>query len=664
MINISLRYRLLFLFLCSSLLIILVVIPYNVYHFNRKEQIAVVMDEIEEVYINLLRDLKDGADFFHQETVNPLFFITGGSPFIERHKQAMDSLSCRFASLRNSSDLSRMGLDSLVEALSADIAVYDSLFCLVAKCIHERGFKDWGVEGEMRRWAHLMESSPELNQVTLLMLRRHEKDYIIRNQEQYITQLLSLARTLAEQISASTSMSSARKEDLLHYLDQYTRIFLTMVRLDNEIGIRGNTGLKWEVDQMVKQVEQKIQILTERGIHAKERAYAHLELYYLVFSILVIVTGIFMSLVISRRVTTPILQLDRYMNSFVESCFTINEDINIQHSKDEIGKLSDNFKIMRDQMVDHLNYFKERVAERTEEVTAQRDKIMLQKEEIEAQRDELERVNQVIDRQKKLVEQRNKNLMDSIRYAKHIQEALLPDEAYLGSLLPSHFVLNKPRDIVSGDFYWADKVVHKNMTHVLFAVADCTGHGVPGAFMSLLGHNGLSLALRGHNKLSLKYILSILNRTVYESLHGKSHANFVQDGMDIALCKIDMENLELEFAGSFRPLVIVRAGRIVQYPGDFCPIGVSPAFEKEITIHKIQLQPDDHLYIFTDGYSDQFGGEEGKKLKGRRFRDLLVQASELSITDQKAFLENAFYQWKGKESQVDDVLVLGIKIDA
>jgi transcriptional regulator with GAF, ATPase, and Fis domain len=269
-----------------------------------------------------------------------------------------------------------------------------------------------------------------------------------------------------------------------------------------------------------------------------------------------------------------------------------------------------------------------------------------------------ERTKEVV-KQKEIIEETNKHITDSIKYAKRIQEAFLPTESMVNALLKSAFVLYKPKDIVSGDFYWIEKKDNK----VLFAVVDCTGHGVPGAFMSIIGFNALNQIVNEYNYTKPSEILTQLNKSISTTLSQKVEDSKIRDGMDVALCLLDLENLTLEFSGAFSPLFILRDGEVLKTKGDKHPIGNFVGAEDfEFTNHEIQLMQGDKLYIFSDGFVDQFGGAGGKKLKYNAFRNLLTENHQKTMLDQKTAINNFFETWRAGYEQIDDVCMIGVSI--
>lgn len=264
-----------------------------------------------------------------------------------------------------------------------------------------------------------------------------------------------------------------------------------------------------------------------------------------------------------------------------------------------------------------------------------------------------------IEAQHNQLEHKNKEITDSIKYAKHLQLAILPPDNQVKKLLPDSFVLYKPKDIVSGDFYWVEE--HNNS--VLVAAADCTGHGVPGAFMSIVGNNLLQQAVAVYGLTIPALILDNVNKNISRMLHQSEEVSNVKDGMDVALLSIEKKSNKLQFAGAYNPLWILRDGAIKEYVADKHPVGAFIGEElKQFKNHEIEIQKGDILYIFTDGYADQFGGPKGKKYKYKQLQERLLSMNNLSMDEQKNKLDAEIENWKGDLDQIDDILIIGIKI--
>lgn len=271
----------------------------------------------------------------------------------------------------------------------------------------------------------------------------------------------------------------------------------------------------------------------------------------------------------------------------------------------------------------------------------------------------IEEQKQTVENQKHIVEEQNKDITDSIRYAERIQTAILPPDKQWYSLFPQSFVFYKPKDILSGDFYW----IEQKGDLIFVAAADCTGHGVPGALISIVNYNLLNKAVLEKDLNDPADILNYVNHQLTLALHQTYQESSVKDGMDISLCVLNTKTFELQFSGANNPIYIIQQKEFNQLNANKFPVG---AFVDEqvqsFTSTKIQLQKNDVIYLFSDGYADQFGGEKGKKFKYKQLKDLLQDSQDVSMTEQYSVLENKFYNWKGKLEQVDDVLIIGIKV--
>lgn len=298
------------------------------------------------------------------------------------------------------------------------------------------------------------------------------------------------------------------------------------------------------------------------------------------------------------------------------------------------------------------------VDERTLELKNQNDELHALNAEIIMQRDEIEQHNSEISEQKEQIEVKNKKILDSIHYAKRIQNALLPSSENINDLLPNSFVFYQPRDIVSGDFYYIKKIRNK----LFFAVADCTGHGVPGAFMSLLGVALLNDIVDSRAISEPDKILEAMRIQIKSLLHQSNSHRGPDDGMELAFCVADLDKQELKYAGAGSPLFIIRNGDALEVKPDRMPIGVYPK-EKPFTGHIVKLEKNDSIYLFTDGYLDQLGGPERKKFKRNKFKDLLLMIAHHEMDAQKQILADTMHQWMGDVHQTDDILVLGAKLN-
>jgi serine phosphatase RsbU (regulator of sigma subunit) len=247
--------------------------------------------------------------------------------------------------------------------------------------------------------------------------------------------------------------------------------------------------------------------------------------------------------------------------------------------------------------------------------------------------------------------------MESLQYAKRIQESILPDIEVLSEKKIDYFVLYKPKEVVSGDFYW----YYSKEKIDFLAVADCTGHGVPGAFMSIMNYNLLNQSIQDEHILEPNKILDNVKQKLIFNLNRQGVKN-VRDGMDIAMIAIDYEKQKIAFAGAHNPLWLIRNEELTEVKSDKMSVGLDEFHVNEsFSVKTIDILQGDVIYLFSDGYADQFGGEKNKKFTYKQLKEVLLNIHTLSMKQQKVVLENTFLNWKKDEEQIDDVCIMGLK---
>jgi serine phosphatase RsbU (regulator of sigma subunit) len=250
-----------------------------------------------------------------------------------------------------------------------------------------------------------------------------------------------------------------------------------------------------------------------------------------------------------------------------------------------------------------------------------------------------------------------REITESLKYASYIQQALFPTSSEINRYLPDHFLYFQPCNVVSGDFYFISG--HSEIT--CLAVGDCTGHGVPGAFMSIMGITFLNSIISHYEPLRASLVLNQMREHVMKALSQTGTQSEQKDGIDMAFCLINHEKNCMEFSGAFNPIYRIRNKNLQEFQGDKMPVGIGSEQEKSFTNNLVDLEEGDMIYLFSDGFADQFGGKEEKKFKYRPFRDLLISISDLSVPEQKNQLQQTFDTWKGNLKQLDDVLVFGFR---
>jgi phosphoserine phosphatase RsbU/P len=365
-----------------------------------------------------------------------------------------------------------------------------------------------------------------------------------------------------------------------------------------------------------------------------------------IFTVIVVIILLYRK---TRVITDPIKNLVSNVNRITAGHFSERADV---IGNNEITSLSEQFNEMIAQLESYYNELEEKVRIRTAEVVAQKEEIEAQRDTLQEQRNMLAKVNDSL--QKAYTE-----IEDSIHYASRIQNAILPPDDFLKKVIPNAFFFYKPRDIVSGDFYWVAAKDDK----VVIAAVDCTGHGVPGAFMSIVGNNTLNYALNVENATQPSRILEILDQGVSDTLRQTNSDSSVHDGMDLAMVTIDKKKNILQYSGAFNPLILIRDGEVEKIKADRTAIGGHIVKEKKsFTNHEIEYKEGDVFYMYSDGYADQFGGVKGGKYMSGKFVKFLQSIHHLSLEEQYEKLDHELITWRGEEPQIDDILVIGIKV--
>lgn len=358
------RHRLLFwflIFISSSLIIISLSITY----IHQREDIAEKTELVETAYIMLLQSVKAQQDFFSYETKNPTFFQTTKSQYLDVYNVALDSTYHLLSKVNFSGESE--SLSGSISMLQKEIRASDSLFHFLIGKVVERGFKNFNLIGKMRRDAHWLEEANELSKVQILSLRRHEKDYIIRNQWIYVDRLNRLAIEIEKTIRKST-LTNERQDSILYRLNGYTTKFSQLVSLDKLTGIKDNTGLKKRLDDSIVILEKGFSHTVVTAKSWMQQRFRRLTLAFGFTALGALIVSIILSYFIAKRITNPLTELTLHITKFVNSNFTLETDHPVIRSKDEIGKLTQNFSILKDEVISRLKFFKQKVDERTAEL--------------------------------------------------------------------------------------------------------------------------------------------------------------------------------------------------------------------------------------------------------------------------------------------------------
>ncbi len=377
----------------------------------------------------------------------------------------------------------------------------------------------------------------------------------------------------------------------------------------------------------------------------------------LVLFIPIFFIGLLVSLYLAHRFARPIIQLAKAAQALGNENWNANTHINTHDELRILGK--------------ELSKMGTKIKNKIQEQNILNEDLSQKYQKIQEQNEELETQKNFIENQNRLIQDKNDRITASINYAKRIQTAMLPENDDLIENFSEYFIYYEPKDIVSGDFYWFDVVKIREKKYFILAVADCTGHGVPGAILSMLGSNLLSNFVTYQKIINPQKILYLLDKYIKDELNQENNQTGIsQDGMEIAICTIDLDTLKMDFSGGGRPAYIFRNNDLINLKGNKITIGGVGYTNKndlnenyfEISTQTLQLQKDDTIYLFSDGYKDQFGSENNIKIGSNSFKNILSNAQNIPLYLQKNYLENYFDEWKREYEQIDDVLVVGIKI--
>lgn len=815
----SIKSKLIAAFLTFALLLLMIIISFFWFDSqeNRIENIVRSL-VILNLKINQINNVE--KDFFQIETHSDDFYRTGKSTYLEKHKKIFVDLKLDLSKLKKSDLLSNQILLQ-IDTVTNQIESFEYLFDKLVNLIRIRGFEDYGLEGEMRRFIHQIEDSASFIGLTkILTIRRYEKDFIIRKDEKYVEKLIFAVESLREEVN-NTAPNEYEKRKIGKLLDLYKATFMTMVNVEKQIGFKNQSGLKDELNLLTIAIDQNIQEIEKKVFTQADKLRKNITTILIVLTALFLILIFILAMYVIQKLGSPLNRLADSMQAVIDNKFKEGVEIDTIWSSDETGKIAQQVEIMVNQVRENMQeivYQKEKIAEAYEdvyllssigrEITAhlapekilevvyehicklmdvayfvvfvphpykQNLSILIEKGQKTAF--SLEKKNQnpnlflaelsfknkdeiyindfeteksdyfesehknlsliecksllfmplisnqsaigvlslqskqkkaytayhlnllhnlviyitiALDNAKiyKRLDEKNQKIIDSISYAQRIQDAILPKIDTIQKALPDFFAFFKPRDIVSGDFYWYAEVearpiyeevmidnkqgfrkIFKGFTttkHIIAAV-DCTGHGVPGAFMSMIGNDLLNSIIIEEGITSPDLILDKLHLGVRYALRQKENEN--PDGMDIAICVIDLEEKILEYAGAYNPLIFIRDKQINIIQADKKPVGgwydedenlSTSRFQK----HSVELNETTMFYIFSDGFADQLGGQGRRKFMNQQLRELLFHIHEENISKQQEMLEETLQEWIGYGKQNDDILIMGFRIPA
>jgi serine phosphatase RsbU (regulator of sigma subunit) len=615
---------------------------------------------LNDINLKILQASVAERDFFLYGTHDKKFYETGKSEYLILHGTLFDEVQ-ELLSKTERDEISDEETSKHLLKTHDEIEEMEKKFAAVVALYRKRGFENYGLEGKLRESIHFIEEHiSEIDLNLVLFIRRHEKDFFLRKEIKYADLLNRKLNALRFAIIKKKN-NPAEQNELLGYLEDYRKAFNDIVEIEQKIGLLSEKGLKNDLEELSSSINKHIADLDKIILHRTEILSQSLHFTFAFVFLLVIAANIGIVLFVVKKLGKPIEDLSKSIHHVIERDFDLNAKITEIDTNDEIGLLSKDFAYMVSKVQKNMREIKEA----NEDLLQKNEEINQQNEEIHAIAENLRVVNEE-------VEKKNKDILASINYAKRIQNAILPRSESIQNVFPEHFVFFQPRDVVSGDFYW----FHSEGSKSILAAIDCTGHGVPGAIMSVIADALLREAVFGKNYWSPDDILTEMNKQI--TLILKPQETRIRDGMDVSVCVFDKENALLEFSGAKSPLYYLQyseskaAGQVEIIKGSIHPIGGNftkyvPHFPK----HKINLRSENSgeklytmFYIFSDGYEDQFGGKEGRKFLSKRFRDLLYDIHLMPVKKQHGILAGTIDEWMSArgERQLDDLLIIGVRV--
>lgn len=687
-----LKFQLLFAFSVVIFLLLLTLLGSG-YFYKQKNRLTDNIRELDDIRVLALKNFKLLDDYISTETINENYFSTGESKIKQEFDNNYFDIIYRLQSIRSSFNDDCAEITPLIDSLLKEQKNYAANFSKLEELILLKGFKDHGVEGRMRDYAHeLMQVDDQSLNVLVLMLRRHEKDFIIRKDIQYFNKFNQVYEELVLKIKKQIKDQPKQKQfiDVAH---NYKKYFHDYYNLLTDIGVNDHEGVMRSLHTNYSKINHFFDLEKEESVEIENVIHHRLAIYNISLISLSIIISIVLGYLYASRITRRLNIVKDSMNQYIESEFKSMPKNTEQITILEFREMNENFLHMASEINSYINHFRIKVEERTAEIRWQKEEILQQNLMISSQHQQLkEQQKEMISQQQQLFE-KNRNFLESVRHAERIQQALLPSHRKFKQAFTDAFVFFQPRDIVSGDFYWLNELsipavksivnefelvsdgyetrndieedLNQTITYerkIVFAIADCTGHGVPGAFMSIVGINHLNKIVKESRIHEPDEVLNALNNEVKRSFYRDEEESHIRDGMEIAFCSYMPDKKMFQFSGANKNLILIRNNHLYEFRGNKKPVGNYPSLSHSFDKVDIKVQEGDAIYVFTDGYPDQFGGEKDKKFKTKNLLQLLIKINSYPMADQYSIIKENFNNWKGSTYQVDDVCIIGVRI--
>lgn len=598
---------LIFLFLVGGLITI------DIWSEAKQKKIQNVLDALSAINLDIQTIKKLEYYFLNNETIAPQFHETGISENLDKRQNKIVHIKDNLQFLSSSKGIQNLRSKENIEILLENVGKYEEEFGKFIILVKERGFKGYGIEGQMRSYIHRIEKSiPQTSLAKLLMIRRHEKDFIIRKQTSYIEKLSNAVEDLKVDVR--------NNPEFIKLLDDYKKTFLRLAEKEEAIGFDNKKGQKAELLEIEKQINAGVEKVNK--IIKKEAENISFQNNIIQISAVIIISLliIFQAFYLNRVLSRPIGKLSSSIHGIIESDFKENITIEKSDSKDEIGLISNDVSVLVDKVQSSLGEVKEK---------------------------------------NKSIESKQTILMNGVSYAKRIQKAVLPDYE-LDKFFKKHFVIYRPQYDVSGDFYWFSEINNKRIV----AVADCTGKGVAGAFMSMIGNSLLDDIVNRKQIMNPVEILNELNKDFRIALKQDKKRN--EDAMDISICVIEdiedkSKHFKITFAGAGNDLIYSEGWEIKEIKGSKKSIGGRNISDQTFQNESIELKKDNFLYLVTDGLVNQPNTNK-ERFSTVRLKEILQTSIHQSIIEQEKNLNEVLDEHLKESIQRDDITMLVVKL--
>lgn len=653
------------------LLICLIAIFLFINSINKSQKLEDYHSNLKTTRILLLETNKLKEDILIGDLNDSTFYNNAFSAPEKKFMSLNSKTNYYIRFLENSRITDNYKLEWKIRSLKNDFSEYKRAYHELIYLYKLKGFKDYGLEGRMREYAHLIYDFGNRDiRFLCLTLRKHEKDFLLRKDLNYVYQFSMVVRNMIGLINMTPSLSAADRNFLASSVYYYNKYFKMLARIESKIGTKDHSGYLEKSKLIFNKIAQQIEDMDNELRLIKEEHEQKLKDDTLTVVIILVVFLIFTIIFLTQLITRSVRSISSSFTKYVNSGFNIDS---VSYKSFKRSKIKEfhaiyvSFLKMAKEIHIFTNFFREKVHERTLAINLQKEEILAQQKKIEEQYTSLLAKNSELNEQKQLLAIKDNDVQESLRYAKRIQQALQPSKNKLKEYFSESFVFSKAKDVVSGDFY----LIYKTTTNddlprerIVFIAADCTGHGVPGAIMSVLGINTLYKHIKELRNTDPGTILNLLDKDLDKVLAQEKNRNdIVADGMDISVFSFDRESYILEYSIAKFSHFLVRDAEILPLKTQKASIGYN-FFESEIKKFEtstVQLQQGDCLYLFSDGLQDQFGGPHNKKYKKNNIKTLIKKIHVLPMHEQKEIFQKEFSSWKKRLPQTDDVTVIGIR---